>query len=78
MLIPVQIQSDGEEVGNLKQLILYGVKGIGRLYRTRAACWALTDAGISRRSMNCSTSSPGRRPRSISCWRWRCAREKSI
>lgn len=27
-LIPVQIQTDGSEVGNLKQLILYGVKGI--------------------------------------------------
>jgi hydroxylamine reductase len=27
-LIPVQIQADGAETGNLKQLILYGVKGV--------------------------------------------------
>jgi hydroxylamine reductase len=44
-LIPVQIKSDGEEVGNLKQLILYGVKGVAA-YAEHARQLGVTDASV--------------------------------
>ena len=43
--IPVQIQLDGTEVGNLKQLILYGVKGIAA-YAEHARALNFTDAAV--------------------------------
>ena len=45
-LIPVQIQNDGDEVGNLKQLILYGVKGIAA-YTEHARVLGATDERVS-------------------------------
>lgn len=44
-LIPVQIQNDGDEIGNLKQLILYGVKGIAA-YTEHAHVLGATDEGV--------------------------------
>jgi hydroxylamine reductase len=44
-LIPLQIQADGQEVGNLKQLILYGVKGVAA-YAEHARQLGLTDASL--------------------------------
>jgi hydroxylamine reductase len=44
-LVPLQLQSDGEEAGNLKQLILYGVKGIAA-YAEHARVLGVTDAGV--------------------------------
>ncbi len=45
VLIPLQIQSEGQEVGNLKQLILYGVKGVAA-YTEHARQLGLTDASL--------------------------------
>jgi hydroxylamine reductase len=44
-LIPIQIQTDGTEVGNLKQLIMYGVKGIAA-YAEHARALGFTDPAV--------------------------------
>ena len=45
VLIPLQIQAEGVEVGNLKQLILYGLKGVAA-FAEHAKVLGVTDAGL--------------------------------